>query len=814
MAERLGLSKSDIRKAIPALDSSARSEGNKVPLKDNPLQTTINFILYTLLLFSPLIYFPHIQDFSNLPKIIFIQFASCLLLLFWLLQTCYRSNKLVLIRHPLMIPLGLWFFWSGISIFWSTDRFAGIVLWLHWFICSFCFLVIVNSTTEIKQLDWIALFSSLGAAFIALIGIFQFTLGLDVIPQGAIPGSTFSNRNIAVQFIVMIWPLALLQLLLAKDRRKYWFFTFIHSLMVIYLLYSRTRAGWVAVSFSLLMMILFLLVSGFWRDMRLFMPREKTIVFIGSIIFIAGMAAIPQYTPSAKDTSPPQGKTPARATASDPAPVKSYKEALTSFSLYEKGSAHVSTTRARLVLWDNSLRIIRDNPLFGVGLANWYIHYPMYNRAAQTDSIFSTQSQPDFAHNDLLQLMTETSIVGFILYAGIFVIIFWRSLSAFRATKDIGLKLRLICGMISIIAFMMNSLFTFPIRMAIPPLFLMVILGLLVSLDLHTTKETSRLVVPMNNYSCYTLIAVFCLFVISLTAFNFRMILADRHYLKSRYFNRIKDWQPAKTEAQKAISYIPWRHMLWFELGRATDHLGLEDNAIEAYMNALKIHPNHLNSLLNLGYEYLKKKDFEQAIHPTRRALEIKPDLDKALFNMGKINEGKNQIKEAALNYQKSIKVNPTYAAAYFRLGLISLKENRLIAAQQQFEKALELKPGVSGVHFYLGIIYGQMNENQAAVAEFKKEIEINPRSAETFNNLGLISAKEEKWNEAVSLYKKAIGINPNLGAAQMNIAIAYYMTGDYSSSWKHSRIGEKLGLPQAKVLIRRLNMVSKEPDY
>jgi tetratricopeptide (TPR) repeat protein len=438
----------------------------------------------------------------------------------------------------------------------------------------------------------------------------------------------------------------------------------------------------------------------------------------------------------------------------------------------------------------------------------------MYNRAAQTDFIFSTQSQPDFAHNDLLQLMTETSIVGFILYAGLFVIIFWRSLSAFHTTKDIALKLRLICGMASIVAFMMNSLFTFPIRMAIPPLFLMVILGLLVSLDLLTMKETGRYVIPMNNYSCYTLIAVFCLFAISLTAFNFRMVLADRHYLKSRYFNRIKDWQLAKTEAQKAISYIPWRHMLWFELGRATDYLGSEDIAIEAYKQALKIHPNHLNSLLNLGYEYLKKNDYGKAIPPTRRALEIMPDLDKALFNMGKINEGKNQIKEAALNYQRSIKANPTYADAYFRLGLISLKENRLIEARQQFEKARELKPGVAGVHFYLGLIYGRMNENQMAVAEFKKEIEINPRSDEAFNNLGLISAKEEKWNEAVSIYKKAIDINPNLGAAQLNIAIAYYMIGDYSSSWKHSRIGENLGLPQAKILIQRLKMVSKEPDY
>ena len=157
MAKKRGRRKSDNKKETTAPDPSARREGNKTPRKDNFLRTASNIILYTLLLFSPLIYFPHIENFSNLPKIIFIQFASCLLLLFWFLQTCYRSNKLVFIVHPLLMPLSLWFIWSGISIFWSTDRFAGIVLWLHWFICSFCFLVIVNSTTEIKQLDRIAI---------------------------------------------------------------------------------------------------------------------------------------------------------------------------------------------------------------------------------------------------------------------------------------------------------------------------------------------------------------------------------------------------------------------------------------------------------------------------------------------------------------------------------------------------------------------------------------------------------------------------------------------------------------------------------
>ena len=46
------------------------------------------------------------------------------------------------------------------------------------------------------------------------------------------------------------------------------------------------------------------------------------------------------------------------------------------------------------------------------------------------------------------------------------------------------------------------------------------------------------------------------------------------------------------------------------------------------------------------------------------------------------------------------------------------------------------------------------------------------------------------------------------MGAAHINIAIAYYKLGDFTSSWRHSRIGEELDFEQAKILLRKLGEV------
>ena len=81
------------------------------------------------------------------------------------------------------------------------------------------------------------------------------------------------------------------------------------------------------------------------------------------------------------------------------------------------------------------------------------------------------------------------------------------------------------------------------------------------------------------------------------------------------------------------------------------------------------------------------------------------------------------------------------------------------------------------------------------------------------YTNQGRIFAKKKKWKNAIALYKDAIHITPDLGPAHINIAVAYYVQKDYKSSWKHSRVAEKLGIPQARILIKKLREISKEPQ-
>ncbi|MGH9427463.1 MAG: O-antigen ligase family protein, partial [Terriglobia bacterium] len=70
----------------------------------------------------------------------------------------------------------------------------------------------------------------------------------------------------------------------------------------------------------------------------------------------------------------------------------------------------------RLPIWQDSLKMGQEFPLFGVGLGAWPDLFPHYERPPWSP-IFSRE-----VHNDYLELFTETGVVGFAFLTGFFVV--------------------------------------------------------------------------------------------------------------------------------------------------------------------------------------------------------------------------------------------------------------------------------------------------------------------------------------------------------------------------------------------------------
>lgn len=134
-----------------------------------------------------------------------------------------------------------------------------------------------------------------------------------------------------------------------------------------------------------------------------------------------------------------------------------------------------SILEARQYHWGNTLKMIEDHPLLGVGLGNWQFSYPLYMKSYRKDSCFNFNVQVTRAHNDYLQLAAECGIGALV----IFLLLWGRQF--FRVWKnghhdDAGnLNYPLFC---SLIAFSIIMMFSFPLQMGYSRMFFFYLLAL------------------------------------------------------------------------------------------------------------------------------------------------------------------------------------------------------------------------------------------------------------------------------------------------------------------------------------------------
>jgi len=109
---------------------------------------------------------------------------------------------------------------------------------------------------------------------------------------------------------------------------------------------------------------------------------------------------------------------------------------------------------ARLTYWHGAARMFAANPVLGIGWNSFGVAYPRYM------SLGGYPSQ--LAHNDYLQVLAETGIIGFMFYAGFWIVVVGIG-AKLCFDRDIGpelswLRVGIVCGLLS---FLFHSLVDF-----------------------------------------------------------------------------------------------------------------------------------------------------------------------------------------------------------------------------------------------------------------------------------------------------------------------------------------------------------------
>jgi len=301
----------------------------------------------------------------------------------------------------------------------------------------------------------------------------------------------------------------------------------------------------------------------------------------------------------------------------------------------------------RIALWKQTLELIRDNPICGVGAGNWKISFPSYGIENFPDQqMFKTLFfvRPE---NDYLWILSEVGFFGFMFYLSLFGIMFWyifKILNQHTATTNKFLSILMFFGFVG---YMVFSFFTFPRERIFHSMFLLLMMAIV--LTIYHRISDSRKKIPR-----------FFMFAAGLPAALFLVLAAVNGYTRfnaevytKRAFDarRAKIWSAVINEIDKGYSPFatldPMSTPLKWYRGEANFLMNNIPQALEDFKQAYKVHPHHIHVLNNLGTCYEMSGDHEKAVFYYKKALKMSPEFEEALINLGATYYNTGRYKEA-----------------------------------------------------------------------------------------------------------------------------------------------------------------------
>jgi len=546
------------------------------------------WLVAAILVFPPFIFLRGLSDYADLPQRVFIQ-ASVMFLLLLACCKAFIAGHVKLPRNPAVLGAGAFIMWAFVGLTGSVNAYEGFYAVIHWGACAALFFLLASSPLEEAWLQ--KFFTALliaGAGTVAL-GLSQHFFHVRWVPQSSAPAAGFANANVAAEYVAIMCPLMLTA---GIYKRKNLFMLCTSSAAVLlgllFLYYTRCRSAMVALVCALLWAAMLL------GKMRFGAFISKLCVSVCSVAVLFSAVFLLNASPG-------------------------------SFNKITEGSA-----RYRIIVWQNSLEMIKEKPLAGFGPGGFKLFYPAYTNRYVSDRAFNKATQIRRTHNDFIQAAVETGIPGAILFS--FFLLYglylsWRFVGPERQRSDVAL---MISASAAIVAFMATACFGFPFQRAVQPLLVFFCLAVITAVCRRNSLDAQTVTVRIPKAACMAGLVLVCIAGGALLRFDIRNIIADSYFQRAMSMEKARANKGALSAGLKALSYNRYRMDALTTVGRAYVTTGDYAKAITSLEKVVAKSPYNLNALFILGVAHANAGQSAKALETFRRVLQIKPDFDEA----------------------------------------------------------------------------------------------------------------------------------------------------------------------------------------
>lgn len=599
-----------------------------------------------LIFFAVLIWFFKMTYLNNISFLKITFFLPLLLFIILVILQIIILPKVILGFIPYTRVLGTQGTCSSSLSIYPEVTFLGLFKLLGYFAILFLVLNNLASKEQFERLFNTIIF--LGVS-ISIFGIFQkYTYShLQKVYWFDSPGTApaafgpFANRNHFAGYIEMIIPLTLGYILSDIDSSKKMAYAGALFIMSVALFLTSSRAG-MFIYISILLFILLFMIFKKITNKKLILVFAFYISSLIVVLFILGISPI--------------------------------WERVTSIFHGSKGIQSLG----RGYFWRDILRIWFDYPFFGTGLGTFASISAKYKSAP-------VQIRFTYAHNDYLQLLTETGILGFSLVFLFFITYFKRFLKMWFKRRDAYVTGLSLGGLISIWAIMLHSVVDFNLHIPANALLFFIIMGSVYRLLFSNFRNQGELYLRSWRITLPPVITkILFIFFVFLFLFSgsilFSKVRAERTYNHALEYTKTVENINKELAVDRALGY---------------------KRALRLLEKAQTINP------YDSRYPY-RYADLLTAIIT---------DKDIAdLIELSHIKGQKDNLYQLAeSNYGKAICLEPTEPLYHLNLGYLHMLMNDIPGAKEEFNMAESLDPYNLNNHIYLAKFSLSQNKEKEA---------------------------------------------------------------------------------------------------
>ena len=139
-------------------------------------------------------------------------------------------------------------------------------------------------------------------------------------------------------------------------------------------------------------------------------------------------------------------------------------------------------------------------------------------------------------------------------------------------------------------------------------------------------------------------------------------------------------------------------------LGQAAELIETDSEQAQKFLlKALKIDPDNISGLSNLGYIYMGRKNYPKAIETYLKVADLAPRLPNTFFNLGYMYAVSKNYQQAKIMYRRVVELNPAFTdEALFNLAVVNEKLGEHKQSINNLERAVALNPGNESAKKYL----------------------------------------------------------------------------------------------------------------